>query len=158
MAKAAQNNTTIVAQNKRATYDYHLDETFTAGIMLTGTEVKSVRAGKANLSDSYCFFRRGELFVKNMHIPEYEMGNLNNHDPRRERKLLLTARELKRLETKVKERGYTIIPVQLFLSERGFIKLDVALARGKNKGDKRESIKEKDIKRDMDRALGRYRR
>lgn len=148
---------TVIAQNKRATYDFEVVDTLTAGIVLTGTEVKSIRGGKASLSEGYCFFKRGELYVKNMHIPEYTMGNLNNHEPKRERKLLLNKREIRKLETKVKEKGFTIVPLELFISARGLIKLDIALVRGKTKGDKRHSIKEKDIQRDVDRELQRYR-
>lgn len=147
----------VIAQNKRATYDFEVVDTYTAGLKLTGTEVKSVRGGKASLGEGYCYFKKGELFVKNMHIPEYKMGNLNNHEPKRERKLLLTKRELRRLEAKVKEKGFTIVPLELFISDRGLIKLDIALVRGKTKGDKRQSIKAKDIKRDMQRELERYR-
>lgn len=157
----AKNNTgddrQVIAQNKRATYDFEVVDTLSAGIVLTGTEVKSLRGGKASLGDGYCFFRKGELIVKNIHIPEYKMGNINNHEPKRDRKLLLKKREIQKLEAKVKEKGFTIVPLELYITDRGLIKLDIALVRGKTKGDKRQSIKAKDIKRDMDRELQRYR-
>lgn len=143
----------VIAKNKRAGFAFELLETFEAGIVLTGTEVKSLRSGKGSLGESYCLFRKGELYIKGMHIQEYSHGNLNNHEPTRERKLLLQKRELAKMLAKVKERGFTIVPVQLYLNERGFIKLDVALARGKTKGDKRQSIKAKDMKREMDKAM-----
>lgn len=148
---------TVIAQNKRATYDFEVVDRLTTGIVLTGTEVKSIRSGKASLGEGYCFIKKGELYVKNMHIPEYEMGNIYNHEPKRERKLLLTKRELNKLNAKVKERGFTIVPLELFITDRGFIKLDIALVRGKTKGDKRQSIKAKDVKRDVDRALRQFR-
>lgn len=146
----------IVVENKKAAYNYKLSDKFTAGIQLTGTEIKSVRQRKVNLSDSYCYFKKGELYVRSMHISEYKYGNIHNHEPRRERKLLLKKRELKRLQTKLKERGYTLVPVSLFLNERGHAKLEIALAQGKKRHDKRQSIKEKDIKREMDKEMKKY--
>lgn len=139
----------IVIKNKKASHDYEFLEKFTAGIKLAGTEIKSIRLGKASLVDSYCLFREGELFVKGMHISEYFWGNLNNHDPLRERKLLLTKRELKKIERKVKETGYTIIVIKVFISERGLAKAEIAVSRGKKEYDKRETIKRKDIEREM---------
>ncbi len=121
----------------------------TAGIQLTGTEIKSVRAGKANITDAFCSFVKDELFVRNMHIDEYEQGNIYNHSPKRDRKLLLQRTELNKLRTKMKDKGLTIVPLQMFLSESGFAKLDIALAKGKKLYDKRESMKDKDVKRDM---------
>jgi len=121
----------------------------TAGIQLTGTEIKSVRAGKANITDAFCAFVKDELFVRNMHIDEYEQGNIYNHSPKRDRKLLLQRTELNKLRTKMKDKGLTIVPLQMFLSESGFAKLDIALAKGKKLYDKRESMKDKDVKRDM---------
>lgn len=121
----------------------------TAGIQLTGTEIKSVRAGKANITDAFCAFVKEELFVRNMHIDEYEQGNIYNHSPKRDRKLLLQRTELNKLRTKMKDKGLTIVPLQMFLSESGFAKLDIALAKGKKLYDKRESMKDKDVKRDM---------
>lgn len=143
-------------KNKRATFDYEFVETFTAGIVLTGTEIKSIRLGKASLVDTYCFFARGELWVKNMHITEYFYGSYNNHTVRRDRKLLLNKKEIKKLERSTKETGFTIIPVRMFINEKGLAKLVIALAKGKKQYDKRESLKEKDDKRDMDRIRKNY--
>jgi len=145
----------IVIKNKRAEFDYEFIETFVAGVMLVGTEIKSIRAGKASLVDSYCYFSNSELYVKGLHISEYWWGNMNNHDPRRERKLLLSKKELSKLQRKIKEKGLTIIPTKLFINEKGFAKLVIGLAKGKKQYDKRESIKEKDMKRDMDRTFNR---
>ena len=141
----------IVIKNKRASFDYELIETFTAGIVLVGTEIKSIRLGKASLVDTYCYFVGSELFVRGIHIAEYWWGNLNNHDPKRERKLLLNHKELNKLQRRSKEKGLSIIPTQLYIAENGYAKLDIALAKGKKSFDKRESIKEKDMRRDMDR-------
>jgi SsrA-binding protein len=136
-------------KNKKATFDFELIEKFVAGIQLTGTEIKSIRSGKANLSDSYCVFENGELWVKNMHVSEYKEGSYNNVEPKRQRKLLLTKKELHKLNQKVKVKGLTIIPVKLFLNERGYAKLEIALARGKKFFDKREDLKLKDARREM---------
>lgn len=146
----------IIVENRKANFHYQILDKFTAGIQLTGTEIKSVREGKVNLNDSYCHFKRGALYVRNMHISEYKLGNINNHEPKRERKLLLKKRELQRLENKIKERGYTIVPTMVFLNERGIAKLEIALAQGKKRHDKRQAIKEKDIKREMDREMKKY--
>ncbi|MDR2424874.1 MAG: SsrA-binding protein SmpB [Prevotellaceae bacterium] len=146
-------NNTIVVKNKRAEFDYEFLERFTAGIVLWGTEIKSIRSGKANLVDSYCYFSGKELFIKGLNIAEYWWGNLNNHEPTRERKLLLTKKELNKLQRKVKEKGLTIIATKLFISDSGYAKIVIGLARGKKSYDKRESIKEKDIKRQMSRNL-----
>ncbi len=148
----ARAKATIVIKNKRASFEYEFLETYTAGIMLVGTEIKSIRAGKASLADAYCYFVNGELFVKNMHIAEYWWGNLNNHDPRRDRKLLLNRKELNKLQRRTKEKGLTMIAIKLFVADNGYAKLDIALARGKKMYDKRESIKEKDLRRDMERS------
>ncbi|MBK8705460.1 MAG: SsrA-binding protein SmpB [Saprospiraceae bacterium] len=148
---AEKKQKTIEIVNRRARYEYAFIDTFEAGILLVGTEIKSIRKGNANLTDAYCFFRGGELFVKSMFIAEYEHGNVFNHETRRERKLLLRRAELRRLEKRVKERGFTIVPYRLYLTERGFAKLEIALVTGKKSFDKRESIKEKDSKRDLDR-------
>lgn len=142
-------------RNRRVEFEFKLLNTFEAGLILTGTEVKSLREGHANLNDAYCYIRQGELFVRNMFISEYNLGTYNNHDPRRPRKLLLTRNELNKLGKKVKEKGFTIVPVRLYFSERGLAKLEIALAQGKKSFDKRHSIKEKDTKRDLDR-LKRY--
>ncbi|MCF8238984.1 MAG: SsrA-binding protein SmpB [Saprospiraceae bacterium] len=137
--------------NRRARFEFHFIQTFEAGIMLTGTEIKSIRKGAANLNDAFCYFKQQELYVKNLFIAEYELGTSFNHDPRRLRKLLLRTSELNKLLKKVKERGHTIIPVRLYINQRGLAKLEIALAQGKNTYDKRESIKAKDQARELDR-------
>jgi SsrA-binding protein len=135
--------------NRKAKFEYQFLDTYEAGIVLTGTEIKSIRKGQANLRDAYCVFRDGELFVRSLFIAEYEQGNQFNHDTRRIRKLLLKHRELRKLEKRVKEKGFTIVPYRLYINERGFAKMEIALAQGKKSYDKRESIKQKDLKRDM---------
>ena len=149
-------NKRIEIRNKKASYLFEFLEKFIAGIQLTGTEIKSIRQGRANLTDAYCFFRNHELYVKNMHIAEYEYGTFTNHDPVRERKLLLKRSELKRLEKKVNERGLTIVVIRLFINERGLAKLEIALARGKKEYDRREDIKQRDAKRDIERMKKKY--
>ncbi|MBO7540216.1 MAG: SsrA-binding protein [Bacteroidales bacterium] len=146
-----QEKNIIEIRNKRATYEYFLIDTYTAGLVLTGTEIKSIRDGKANLTDSYCTFRGHELFVNEMHVSEYRFGSYLNHPAKRDRKLLLTKRELHKLQNKVKEKGFTIIPVLLFVNPKGLAKLNIALAKGKKFYDKRESIKERDNKRELER-------
>jgi len=141
----------IIIRNKKASHDYEFLEKYTAGIKLTGTEIKSIRAGKATLTDSFCLFRDGELFIKGMHISEYWWGNLNNHDPLRERKLLLKARELRKIERKVKESGLTVIVIKVFINERGLAKAEIAVSKGKKEYDKRETLKRKDTERELDR-------
>lgn len=141
----------ITIKNKKASHDYEFIEKFIAGIQLTGTEIKSIRAGKATLTDSFCFYRDGELFIKGMHIAEYWWGNLNNHDPLRERKLLLSRRELNRIERKVREAGLTIIVTKVFLNDRGLAKAEIAISKGKKEYDKRETLKRKDAERELDR-------
>lgn len=141
----------IVIRNKKASHDYEFLEKFIAGIKLSGTEIKSLRQGKSTIGDSYCFFNEGELFIKGMHIAEYWWGNLNNHDPLRERKLLLTKRELKKIERKVKETGLTIIVIKVFINDRGLAKAEIAISKGKKEYDKRETLKRKDATREMDR-------
>ena len=145
--------TPVNIKNKRATFDYELVELFTAGMVLTGTEIKSIRLGKASLVDTYCLIERGEMWVRNMHIAEYFYGSYNNHVARRDRKLLLNKRELQKLVRLTKETGFTIIPVRLFLNEKGLAKLVIAVAKGKKQYDKRQSLKEKEDKRDMDRMF-----
>ncbi|MDD3788156.1 MAG: SsrA-binding protein [Petrimonas sp.] len=145
--------TPINIKNKRATFDYELVETFTAGIVLTRTEIKSIRSGKASLVDTYCFFERGEMWVRNMHIAEYFYGTYNNHETRRDRKLLLNRNELRKLTRMTKETGFTIIPTRLFINEKGLAKLVIAVAKGKKQYDKRQSLKEKEDKRAMDRMF-----
>jgi len=141
----------IEIKNKRASFDYEFLETFQAGIVLTGTEIKSIRAGKASLVESYCHFVGNELFVKNMHVAEYWWGSWGQHDPKRERKLLLTRRELTKLQRSVKEKGLTIVAVKLFIADNGYAKLVIALAKGKKEYDKRDSIREKDMRRASER-------
>ncbi|MDP3445896.1 MAG: SsrA-binding protein SmpB [Ignavibacteria bacterium] len=143
---------TIRIKNKRISFEYFVVETLTAGIVLTGTEIKSIREGKASLSESFCAFKGHELFVRELHIAEYTFGTYNNHEPKRERKLLLNFRELKKLSTKVREKGFTIVPIALFIDVNGRAKLDIALARGKHHYDKRDDLKSKDSKREIDRA------
>lgn len=141
----------INIKNRRASFDYIVTETFTAGIVLTGTEIKSIRQSKASLVDTYCTFINEELWVKNMHVAEYFYGSYNNHAARRDRKLLLERKELRKLKEAVKNPGFTIVPMRLFINEKGLAKLVIALARGKHEYDKRESIKARDDKREMDR-------
>ncbi|NQT77009.1 MAG: SsrA-binding protein SmpB [Bacteroidetes bacterium] len=141
----------IKIKNKRVSFEYFILERLVAGIQLSGTEIKSIRQGKVSLADSYCQFVEGELFVKQMHIAEYSMGTVYNHEPKRDRKLLLTKRELRKLENKTKEKGFTIIPTLLFINEKGLAKLEIGLARGKHFYDKRDSLKKKDIQREIDR-------
>jgi SsrA-binding protein len=142
----------INIKNKRASFEYEFIEKFTAGIALSGTEIKSIREGKVNLTDAYCYIdHKNELFVKHMNISPYIQGSHYNHEPQRERKLLLTKKELKRISVKAKDEGITIVPTRLFLTDRGFAKLEIAVARGKKLHDKRDSIKEKDIKRELSR-------
>lgn len=143
----------INIKNKRATFDYELLDSFTAGIVLTGTEIKSIRLGKASLVDTFCYLEKGELWVKNMNISEYFYGSYNNHSARRERKLLLQKKELKKIERLVKETGHTIIPTRMFINDKGLAKVVIAVAKGKKEYDKRQSIREKDDKRTMDRAM-----
>lgn len=138
--------------NKRASYEYELLQQFEAGLSLTGSEVKSLRAGKANISDAYCVFQAGQLVVRNMHISTYKEASYLNHEPLRDRLLLLNKQELRKLEHRVKEKGLSIVPLKLFFNERGFAKLQIALARGKKTHDKRESTKEKDLKRELSRG------
>lgn len=138
-------------KNKKAAYEFFLLEEFTAGIQLSGTEIKSLRSGKASVSEAYCTFAGNELFVRNMHIAEYSMGSYNNHDPKRDRKLLLNRRELKKIFSKINEKGLTVIPVLLFIDDKGLAKLKIAVAKGKKLYDKRETLKSKDQQRDIDR-------
>jgi SsrA-binding protein len=140
--------------NRKAHYEYFFELTYTAGMVLSGTEIKSLRAGKASFNDSYCLFDNGELFVKSLHISEYSFGTYSNHEPLQERKLLLNKRELKKLENKVKEKGYSIIPLRLFLAESGYFKMEIGLGKGKKHFDKRNTIKERESDRDIKRKYG----
>ncbi|HCC85780.1 MAG TPA: SsrA-binding protein [Porphyromonadaceae bacterium] len=144
---------TVNIKNKKATFDYELLETFTAGMVLTGTEIKSIRLGKASLVDSYCLLENGECWVRNMHIAEYFYGTYNNHNARRDRKLLLNRKELQKLMRLTRETGFTIIPVRLFINDKGLAKLVIAIAKGKKQYDKRQSLKEKEDKRSMERMF-----
>jgi SsrA-binding protein len=148
-------NNNIVIKNKRASFDYEFIETYVAGIVLTGTEIKSIRLGKAGLTDSYCVIIKNELWIKNMYVAEYFYGTYNNHEARKDRKLLLNRKELKKIDALAKNTGFTIIPTKLFLNEKGLAKLVIAIAKGKKSYDKRQSLREKDDKRDMDRAIKR---
>ena len=148
MPKAKSN---VEIKNRRASFDYEFLETYQAGLVLTGTEIKSIRAGKDSLVDAFCYFNNGELYVKNMHVADYWWGSWGKHDPRRDRKLLLTRKELNKLQRAVKEKGLTIVAVKLYINEKGYAKLLIALARGKKEYDKRASIKEKDLRREMER-------
>lgn len=149
-----QSNVNI--KNKRATFDYEIIDRYTAGLQLFGTEIKSIRDNKASLADTYCTFINNELWVKNMHIATYFFCTYNNHEVKRDRKLLLTRRELNKLQRATRETGYTIVPTRLFVNEKGLAKLEIGLARGKKNYDKRESLKEKDDKRAIDRVMKRY--
>lgn len=139
--------------NKKASFEYQLLDCFEAGIVLTGTEIKALREGKANLQDGYCFFHRGELLVKNLHISEYRQATYFNHEPKRTRKLLLKKKELKKLRSEVEAKGKTIIPRKLYINQKGLAKVEVCLAEGKKVHDKRQAIKEKEQKREMNRKL-----
>ncbi len=154
--KKGSGSAAVNIRNKRATFDYEVLDTFTAGMVLTGTEIKSLRAGKAGLTDSYCIFDRGELWAKNVYIAEYIYGTYNNHNAHRDRKLLLTRRELRSLQNSSKEPGLTIIPLRLFINEKGLAKLDIALCKGKKQYDKRDTMKDKEDQRAMDRARKDY--
>jgi len=142
----------INIKNKRASFDYEFIDKYVAGIVLLGTEIKSIRMSKVSMNDAYCHFVAGELYIKNLSISEYDFGNLNNHEVRRERKLLLSRRELNKLERKLKESGLTIVPVRIFLNDTGLAKVEIALAKGKANYDKRQSLKSKDAQREMDRV------
>jgi SsrA-binding protein len=143
-------------RNKKATFDFEIEERFVAGIQLAGTEIKSIRLNKASLVDSYCYFVNHELFIKGMNVAEYFYGTYNNHAPLRERKLLLNRKELNKLERKTKESGMTIVTLRLFINEHGYAKVEIALARGKKEHDKRETLKLKDAKREMDKVVKKY--
>jgi SsrA-binding protein len=141
----------VEIKNRRASFEYSFLEKYTAGIMLMGTEIKSIRQGKVNLTDAYCLFLGEGLYIRQMNISKYNEGTHYNHDPLRDRKLLLTKRELRKLQNSLKDVGLTMIPTRMYISERGFAKIDIALAKGKKLYDKRDSIKEKDVKRSMER-------
>ena len=146
----------VQIKNRKAAFEYFFIEEFTAGIVLTGTEIKSIRAGKASLVDTYCTIIRGELWVKGMSVSPYFYGSYNNHEQKRDRKLLLTRRELNRLESATKQTGYTIVPTLIFIDDKGRAKVDIALCKGKKAFDKRQTLKEKEDRREMDRAIKHY--
>lgn len=145
----------IDLKNKRARFDYEFLDEFLAGIVLTGTEIKSLRTGKGSISESYCVLVNGELFIRNMFIAEYEQGTYNNHQPKRDRKLLLNRTEINKLERKLKDKGLTVVPSHAFLNDKNLLKVKIHLARGKKTHDKRETLKEKDSKREIDRTMKR---
>jgi SsrA-binding protein len=143
-------------KNRSAYHDYFIEDKLDAGMVLVGTEVKSIRDGKVNFVDSFCVFFKGELWVRNMHIAEYRFGTTNNHIAVHDRKLLLTKRELRKLENKIKEKGYTIVPLRIFFTEKGYAKLEIGLGKGKKVYDKRETIKDRDTQKEIKRHLNRY--
>ena len=152
----ARNNTKhkeVNIKNKRATFDFAIGDTYSAGLVLTGTEIKSIRDGKASLADTFCYIDNGEVWVKNMYVAEYFYGSYNNHSARRDRKLLLNRREIVKLQKNGKEAGYTIVPLRLFINDRGLAKLVIGVARGKKEFDKRQSIKDRESKRDLARVM-----
>lgn len=148
----------INIRNKRATFDYEILEEWVAGIVLVGTEIKSIRAGKASMTDSFCYFDKGEVWIRGVNIAEYDWGTCNNHAPRRDRKLLLTAREIGKMQRAAQDKGLTIVGLRLFLNERGLAKVVVGLARGRKSYDKREYLKENDARREMDKAMKNFKR
>jgi SsrA-binding protein len=148
----------VKIKNRKASFNYEFLETEIAGIVLSGTEIKSVSLGQAAFTDSYCFFKDGELWIKNLHISEYKNASFTNHEPKRDRKLLLTKYQLRRFEEKLNEKGLTIVPTLLFTNDKGLIKIEIALAKGKKIKDKKQTILERDIKRDMDREIKNYKR
>ena len=148
----------INIRNKRATFDYEILEEYVAGVVLAGTEIKSIRLGKASLTDSYCYFDKGELWLRGMNVAEYGWGTCNNHAPKRDRKLLLQRKELNKLQRSLQDRGLTVVGLRLFLTEKGLAKVVVGLARGRKSYDKREYLKENDARREMDKVMKNYRR
>jgi SsrA-binding protein len=146
----------VQIKNKKASFEYFFMETFTAGIVLTGTEIKSIRMGKASLVDTFCFINNGEIWVKGMNISPYFYGSYNNHEAKRDRKLLLNKREIHKLQEATKQIGYTIVPTLVFIDKNGRAKMDIALAKGKKEFDKRQTLKEKEDRREMDRAIKRF--
>ena len=140
-----------ISKNRKASFEYFFLDEFTAGIVLTGTEIKSVRLNQVSIAEAYCLFEKSDLIIRNMNIEHYKEGTYNNHEPRRDRKLLLNLKELKKLSGKLKDKGLTIIPIRLFINDKGLAKIHISLAKGKKNYDKRESIKQKDVKRQLDR-------
>ena len=140
-------------KNRSAYHEYFIDTKYEAGMVLLGTEVKSIREGKVSFNDSYCLLHKGEAWIKSLHIAEYSHGNLNNHDPARDRKLLLQKKEIKKIESKLKEKGYTLVPLRMYFNEKGLVKIDIGLAKGKKLHDKRETLRKKDVEREMKRYI-----
>jgi SsrA-binding protein len=145
----------LYIKNKKAYFEYHIQDKYVAGIKLLGTEIKSIREGKANLNDAFCTFIDGQLYARNLHISEYSYGSFYNHEAKRDRVLLLHKKELKKLQTRTEEKGFTIVPLAIFINERGFAKLEIALAQGKKAFDKRETMKERDAKIELNRVMKR---
>jgi len=152
LIETMRKSSNILIKNKRATFDYEISERIVAGIQLFGTEIKSIRDGKASLTDTYCTFIKDELWVKNMHIATYFFGTYNNHEVRRDRKLLITKRELRKFSRATKETGFTIVPTKMFITDKGLAKIEIGLAKGKKNYDKRNALKEKEAKRDIERS------
>ena len=140
-------------KNRSAYYEYAIEDKYVAGMVLLGTEIKSIRGGKVSFNDSFCYFNKGELYVKSLHIAQYSHGTSSNHDPLRERKLLLTKREIRKIENRLKDKGYTIVPLRLFISEKGLAKLEIGVGRGKKLHDKRDSIKAREADRELRRQF-----
>jgi SsrA-binding protein len=140
-------------RNRSAFHDYFIEDKYDAGMVLMGTEVKSLRDGRASFNDSYCYFDKGELWIKSLHIAEYSHGTVNNHDPLRIRKLLLKGKELRKMEAKIKEKGFTIVPLRIFFNEKGLVKMEIGLGKGKKHYDKRDTIKQRDTEREMKRYI-----
>jgi SsrA-binding protein len=140
-------------RNRSAYHEFFVDAKYEAGMVLQGTEVKSIRQGKVSFNDSYCLIHKGEIWIKSLHIAEYSHGNLNNHDPARDRKLLLNKKEITKIQTKLKEKGYTLVPLRMFFNDKGFIKMEIGLAKGKKLHDKRETLRKKDVDREIKRLL-----
>ncbi|MBL7750362.1 MAG: SsrA-binding protein SmpB [Chitinophagaceae bacterium] len=141
-------------KNRQAFYEYFIDDKYVAGMVLTGTEVKSLRAGRASFNDSYCLLHKGEVWIRSLHIAEYSHGTVNNHDPLRERKLLLQKREIRKIEAKLKEKGYTLVPLRIYFNEKNLVKIEIGLGRGKKLHDKRDTIKKREADREMKRYSG----
>jgi len=144
-------NLKVNIKNRKASYEYEFIQKYTAGIILVGTEIKSIRANKASISDAYCVIIDSEVIIKNLHISEYKYASFSNHEPKRERKLLLNKQEINKIKSRVQEKGFALVPIRLFINDKGIAKLEIAVAKGKKIYDKRESIKEKDIKRNIER-------
>lgn len=142
----------LISKNRKAAFEFELLERYTVGVVLTGSEIKAIREGKLNFSDSFCLFMEGELYIRGLHISEYSFGGYANHEPKRDRKLLLTKKELRKIDKKIKEKGFTLVPVSCFFNDKGWVKFEIAIARGKKSFDKRETIKKKDQQRDLDRV------